>query len=55
MKIKATELNQATTDELKEIKTGLENQLNKVNVRPWEKTIIKMHLEDINKELERRS
>lgn len=54
--IKATEIREARICELKEVKQGLEKQLKneKGFLAPWELAIVKMHLDDINKELEKR-
>lgn len=55
MLINATNLKNEKTNDLNEVKKGLENQLNNGQLRPWEKTIAEMHLDDIEKELKRRA
>lgn len=53
--IQLNDLKNEKTIDLIEVKNGLENQLKKSNfLQPWQITIIKMHINDITNELNKR-
>ena len=48
------ELKKLTIEELTELKNKLEKQLERPYIRPWEAGIIKMHIDEITEEINRR-
>lgn len=53
--IQLNDLKNEKTIDLIEVKNGLEKQLEKSNfLQPWQITIIKMHINDITNELNKR-
>ena len=52
--IQLNDLENENIKDLTAVKTGLEKQLNAGGLQPWQVSIVKMHIDDINKELAKR-